>query len=69
VVDPVTALIDVFSVQHLFCSFRWNAILVSRSGPLDASLEKTGAESFGKQSILRTSAARRARMLCGIYFP
>jgi len=28
----------VFSVQHLFCSFRGNAIVISHSDPLDASL-------------------------------
>ena len=45
-----------------------DAVLVSYSDPLGASLQKTGAGSFGKQSILRTpGAARRARMLCGTF--
>jgi hypothetical protein len=33
-----------------------NAFLFSHSGTVDANLQKTGAGSFGKQSILRTPA-------------
>jgi hypothetical protein len=40
----------------LFLSRERNAFLFSHSDPVDANLQKTGAGSFGKKSILRTSA-------------
>ncbi len=66
---PIRAnMAAVFSVQHLFCSIRGNAILDSHSDPLGASLQKTGAGSFSKQSILRRPARPRERECSAGYF-
>jgi hypothetical protein len=43
----------VFSVQHLSCSIRGNAVLGSHSDLLGASLHKPGQNHFNKESILR----------------
>ena len=58
----------VFSVQHLFCFIRGNTILDSHSDSLGASLQKTGAGSFSKQSILRNPARPAERECSAGYF-
>jgi len=55
-------------VQHLFCSIRGNAILDSHFARLSASLQKTGAGSFSKQSILKRPARPRERECSAGYF-